>query len=264
MDTKTKNNPEAFSSENSFNITLPPSWADLDDSQLICFFTLMSHDLDMEQVLTVCLFKWADLRLLCRTANGSYLVKQRHRPKLEATLTFQQIQSATAALDYIRSFPSFPTRITKIGKARPLESDFQRIPFATFISCDNYYQGFLQTKDEERLKDLTLLLYPGIKPRCLTRPILYCAFYWFASLKQYFARLFPHFLQPMPADEQNLLGYAPPIGEMLRQTMNAQIRALTGGDITKEDAILTMDTWRALTELDAKAKEAEDIKRQTK
>lgn len=264
MDTKTKNNPEAFSSENSFNITLPPSWADLDDSQLLCFFTLMSHDLQIEEVLTVCLFKWADLRLLCRTANGSYLVKQRHRPKLEATLTLQQIQSATAALDYLRSFPSFPTRITKIGKALPLEADFQRIPFATFISCDNYYQGFLQSKDEERLKDLTLLLYPGIKPRCLTRPILYSVFYWFASLKQYFARLFPHFLQPMPTDEQNLLGYTPPIGEMLRQSMNAQIRALTGGDITKEEAVLSMDTWRALTELDAKAKEAEDIKRQTK
>ena len=138
------------------------------------------------------------------------------------------------------------------------------MPFSTFISCDNYYQGFLQTKDEERLKELTQLLYPGIKPRCLTRPILYSAFYWFASLRQYLARLFPHFLQPMSADEQNLLGYAPPIGEMLRQSMNAQIRALTGGDITKEDAVLNMDTWRALTELDAKAKEVEDIKRQTK
>ena len=146
MDTKTKNNPEAFSSENSFNITLPPSWADLDDSQLLCFFTLMSNDLQIEEILTVCLFKWADLRLLCRTANGSFFVKQRHRPKQEATLTLQQIQSATAALDYLRTFPTFPTRITKIGKARPLEADFQRIPFATFISCDNYYQGFLQTK----------------------------------------------------------------------------------------------------------------------
>ena len=134
MATKTKNNPEAFSSENSFNITLPPSWADLDDSQLLCFFTLMSHDLQIEEVLTVCLFKWADLRLLCRTANGSYLVKQRHRPKLEATLTIQQIQSATAALDYLRSFPSFPTCITKIGKARPLEADFQGVPFTSFIS----------------------------------------------------------------------------------------------------------------------------------
>ena len=59
-------------------------------------------------------------------------------------------------------------------------------------------------------------------------------------------------------------GYAPPIGEVLRTAMNAQIRALTGGDITKEEAVLSMDTWRALTELDAKAKEVEDTKRQTK
>lgn len=34
--------------------------------------------------------------------------------------------------------------------------------------------------------------------------------------------------------------------------MNAQIRALTGGDVTKERAVLQMDCWRALTELDAK------------
>ena len=161
------------SMEAFFHISLPSDWLSLSDRQLLFFFRLLSHDLQIEEVLTVCLFKWADLRLLCRTANGSYLVKQRHRPKQEATLTLQQIQSATAALDYLRSFPSFPIRITKIGKARPLEADFQRIPFATFISCDNYYQGFLQSKDEERLKDLTLLLYLGIKPRCLTRPILY-------------------------------------------------------------------------------------------
>ena len=35
---------------------------------------------------------------------------------------------------------------------------------------------------------------------------------------------------------------APPIGEVLRTAMNAQIRALTGGDITKEEAVLSMDT----------------------
>lgn len=150
------------SMEAFFNISLPKDWQSLSDSQLFSSFRLLSHDLQIEEVLTVCLFKWADLRLLCRTANGSYLVKQRHRPKLEATLTLQQIQSVTAALDYLRTFP---TSITKIGKARPLEADFQGVPFSTFISCDNYYQGFLQTKDEERLKDLTLLLYPGIKPR---------------------------------------------------------------------------------------------------
>ena len=43
--------------------------------------------------------------------------------------------------------------------------------------------------------------------------------------------------------------------------MNAQIRALTGGDITKEKAVLAMDTWRALTELDAKARDYEELER---
>ena len=39
--------------------------------------------------------------------------------------------------------------------------------------------------------------------------------------------------------------------------MLAQIRALTGGDITKEQAVLDADTWTALAELDAKAREAQ-------
>lgn len=43
--------------------------------------------------------------------------------------------------------------------------------------------------------------------------------------------------------------------------MNAQIRALTAGDITKEARVLEMDCWRALTELDAKAKEAEEMRK---
>lgn len=138
----------------------------------------------MEEILTLCLFKWADLRMLCKTHDGCYLVKHRQASKHEITLTIRQVQAATASLGFLRRFAPLPVRITKIGRATAIEADF--------------------------------------------------------------------------------LGYAPPIGEVLRTAMNAQIRALTGGDITKEEAVLSMDTWRALTELEAKAKEAEDIKRQTK
>jgi hypothetical protein len=46
--------------------------------------------------------------------------------------------------------------------------------------------------------------------------------------------------------------------------MNTQIRALTGGDITKEQQVLEMDCWRALTELNAKAADQEEIERKTK
>ena len=40
--------------------------------------------------------------------------------------------------------------------------------------------------------------------------------------------------------------------------MNAEIRALTGGDITKENQVLSMDCWRALTELNEKARETQE------
>jgi len=85
-----------------FNLSLPTDWQSLSDSQLLYFFTQLSHDLPMEEILTLCLFKWADLRVLCKTHNGSYLVKQRHALKQETTLTIRQVQAATASLDFLR------------------------------------------------------------------------------------------------------------------------------------------------------------------
>ena len=48
---------------------------------------------------------------------------------------------------------------------------------------------------------------------------------------------------------------------MLKDAVNAQIRALTKGDVTKEKEVLAIDTWRALTELDALAKEYDEFNR---
>ena len=189
--------PYFRSMEAFFNLSLPKDWQSLSDSQLQYFFTQLSHDLPMEEILTLCLFKWADLRVLCKTHDGSYLVKRRHKQKQEATLTIRQVQVATASLDFLRQFAPLPVRISKIRRATAIEADFQRVPFSTFISADNYYQGFLHTKDEALLNHLATLLYPMVKSRHLTTPLLLNTFYWFSSLKQYFSRLFPHFLQPI-------------------------------------------------------------------
>ena len=236
----------------TFNLSFPKDWQSLSDSQLQYFFTQLSHDLPMEEIFTLCLFKWADLRVLCKTHDGSYLVKRRHKQKQETTLTIRQVQAAMASLDFLRQFAPLPVRITKIKRATAIAADFQAVPFSTFISADNYYQGFLHTKNEALLNHLATLLYLKVKSRHLTTPLLLNAFYCLSSLKHYFARLFPHFLQPMSSSSEDLLDYAPPIGEVLRTAMNAQIRALTGGDISKEELVLSMDTWRALTELSLK------------
>ena len=144
--------PYFRSMEAFFDLSLPTDWQSLSDSQLQYFFTQFSHDLPMEEILTLCLFKWADLRVLCKTHDGSYLVKQRHTPKQETTLTIRQVQAATASLEFLRQFAPLPVRITKIGRATAIEADFQGVPFSTFISADNYYQGFLHTKNESLLK----------------------------------------------------------------------------------------------------------------
>ena len=80
--------------------------------------------------------------------------------------------------------------------------------------------------------------------------------YWWASLKNYFNAEFKYFFNGLPDGSSSSL-----TGEQVKAAMNAQIRALTGGDITKEKEVLAMDTWRALTELDAKARDYQELER---
>ena len=109
----------------TFNLSVPKDWQSLSDSQLQYFFTQLSHDLPMEEILTLCLFKWVDLRVLYKTHDGCYLVKRRRKQEQEATLTIRQVQAATASLDFLRQFAPLPVRITKIGRATAIEADVQ-------------------------------------------------------------------------------------------------------------------------------------------
>ena len=54
--------------------------------------------------------------------------------KQQATLTLHQFVCAITALDFLKSFSPYPIRIRTIGKARPMEADFQGVPFTSFIS----------------------------------------------------------------------------------------------------------------------------------
>ncbi|MDE7136070.1 MAG: hypothetical protein K2N91_05515, partial [Muribaculaceae bacterium] len=69
--------------------------------------------------------------------------------------------------------------------------------------------------------------------------------------------LFPNFFKKV-GDESEL---EPPTYDELRRNIDAQIRALTKGDVTKEKEILALDALRALTELDAQAREYDEIRK---
>lgn len=239
------------------NLTVPTGWDKLDDHQLRYVFGLLAQGFPSPQVKTYCLFRWTGMQVMHKYGKGWWCKFADD----EFVIMAEQVNAAIAALDWIDSLPSKPVRISRIGKHRALTADFQEVPFETFIICDNIYQGYLSAKEDALLDDLARQLYKSSKVTP-TEAERIGVFYWFASLKEMFARQFKHFFKPISnagdADgnmfEQNKSQY-----EIMYEAVNSQIRALTKGDVTKEKEVLAIDTWRALTELNALAKEYDDF-----
>lgn len=237
---------------------IPTGWNSLTDDQLSGVYDLMSSGFFSEEVKLLSLFKWTHTTVIGRTPSGAYILVKDKSLFSVSTVAVAEILPELAWLD---SFPEVPVRLSSINRRRALPADFSGVPFETFIVCDNLYQGYLHTKDEALLDELGGVLYPKGRfalPRRFKPLHRVCFFYWFAALKDYFSRRFPDFFQPMAAtDDGNLL--ASP-SRSVEAAMNAQIRALTKGDVTKEAEVLALDTIRALTELDAQAREYKEIK----
>ena len=247
----------------NFNIKLPTSWAELTDKQLLLVYSLFARDLSAAEVKTLCIMKWNRLKVLASLPDHRFLIKRKGEP--EVAVSARQVQQATSVLDFLDSFAPMPVRISHIGRHKAVAADFDRVPFEQFLYVDNLFQGYLNTQQEPLLLQMAQVLYGSdhIKP---TKAHLIGVFYWVASLKQYFAQLFSNFYKPVPTNEGGG-GFGDEQANRFRQlrdTTNAMIRALTGGDITKEALIMKMDTHRALTELDAKAKEAEEYRKAMK
>ena len=241
----------------SIDLKLPKKWEDLTDKQLRYVFALLAQGFTATEVKTYCLHRWAGLKVLHRYGN---LWACKH-DGLQFILAAEQVERATHALDWLDNVPTLPVRLAKIGSHHAIDAQFQGVPFETFIVCDNLYQGYLATKSDVLLEQMASHLYtPGnVRLQDAERISI---FYWFASLKTFFAKVFKHFFQPIDNASDangNMFEQEQSQFEVLQNAVNAQIRALTRGDITKEQQVLSLDTWRALTELDAQAKEYEEF-----
>lgn len=242
----------------SINFTVPESWATMSDKQLRYVYQLIAEDFSTDEVKTLFLLKWSGAKLIGRQYNGAYLMKY-GKTMFEVTpLTLAEL---LVNLDWLGSPPNVPVRPEKINRRQALPADFQGVPFESFIVCDNYYQGYLQTQQDYLLDELGRVMYQDEKLNFLPWQRV-AILYWMLALKDLFARQFPDFFQPAgSATDGNLLGSTP---ASVEASMNAQIRALTKGDVTKEAEVLALDTWRALTELNAQAKEYKELNAKTK
>jgi hypothetical protein len=239
------------------NLEVPKSWEELTQEQLKYYFFVLTMCRSAAEVKTYCLCRWSGLEVLYPYGEG-FMCRHEQR---EFVLQPLQVAAAIQSLDWTDTLPTRPVRLERIGKYRALPADFQEVPFEKFIICDNLYQGYLSAKDDQLLDDLARVLYQSAKVRPDAAQRI-GVFYWFASLKEMFARQFKHFFQPLSAhDDGNMFNQGRSQYEIIYHAVNAQIRALTKGDVTKEKEVLAIDTWRALTELDALAKEYEEFNR---
>ena len=244
----------------NIDLKLPKKWEDLSDKQLRYLFGLLAQNFPAQQVKTYCLFRWSGMQVMHRYGKGWWC----KFAKDEFVIMASQINAAIASLDWLDTVPTLPVRLAKIGSHRAVDAQFQGVPFETFIVCDNLYQGYLATRQYNLLDELAAHLYQTQRIK-LTDGERVGVFYWFASLKTFFAKVFKHFFQPVgnaSGADGNMIEHGGSQYEMLQNAVNAQIRALTKGDITKESEVLSLDTWRALTELDAQAREYEELNKQ--
>lgn len=241
----------------NINFNVPQGWHELGDKQLRYVYQLIATDSTIDELKTLCLLQWGGAKVVGRQASGAYLLRK-GRFFFEATP--ETIAGLLPYLDWLATVPTSPVRLSKINRRTALPADFQGVPFETYIVCDNLYQGYLQTRDEALLDQLAAVLYGraiALKP--FER---ISVFYWMASLKDSLSRKYSYFFQPIAdaATDGNLLGSSAPSVE---DAMNAQIRALTKGDVTKEKEVLALDTHRALTELNAQAREYKELNAKT-
>ena len=240
----------------SINFIVPQGWHELSDKQLRYVYQLLADEFATDEVKTLCLLQWSGTKVIGRQDSGAYLLK---KGKILFEVTPLTLAELLPHLEWLGSLPTVPVRISKINRQHALPADFSEVSFETFIICDNLYQGYLTTHDDALLDQLGATLYG--KSMTFKPYERINIFYWFAALKDTFSRKFPDFFQPIDAATGgNLLGSS---SSSVEDAMNAQIRALTKGDVTKEAEVLALDTHRALTELNAQAREYKELNAKT-
>lgn len=220
-------------------VELPKGWKQLTDGQRRYVCDLLSAEAwTMDEVKALLIVRLGGARL--RQWRGAEGQKE----------LAMQIAEGMSLLDWMDAPPEEPSLLGEIEGHKAKDAMLYGVAFRDYLAIENFYQGYLMSQNDAALDAMGGVVYGGLG-RPLTRGERYMLLLWMVGLKACYARLFPHLFSHTAEDG----GEVPDA----REVMCAEIRALTGGDITKQEAVLNADTIDALTELDAKARESEEL-----
>lgn len=251
------------------NILLPKSWKELDQHQAEILLGILDVIEDMPyHCLTSAMFRLTGIWLVETTKTGAILrIPSRFvSPKktIEADFPFSMIDEMVKPLSWIFEPLKEPWRPDTLAGYRTHDTLLQDMKFGEFLRCEALFQGYLRSHNPQMLFELTkaLIIDKDKISRFKIQNWMQTAILkWYVAVKDHLAKRFNNLFQPAAGDGQGTLG-----GNNLsiRKSVDTQLRALTKGDPLKEEAVMNLDLYRALTELDAQAAEYADIKRRMK
>lgn len=253
------------------DISLPTGWGELSEEQLRFLFNAMLSvdrstrnisflsredyiEQSAAQVRLLCFLDWSGIEPVCPYGSGFLL----RRNGLEFELSFEVLADAASRLSWISELPQEPVRISRVDGAEAVPADIASgFSFDSWLSCETLWQAYQSAQDDGLLVIMAEILYrkPGIRPDPAET---LGVFYWWAGVKNMVSAMFPNFFKLADSSGESSEG---PDYDSMRRNMDSQIRALTKGDITKEKEVLALDAIRALTELDAQAREYDELNR---
>ena len=260
-----KTAPSTLSADGVLHLSCPRSWSEMTQEQLrYALHVIGSGMYSSVEGRTLMLIRFTGIEVLGRTPGGWTCCvpvgsadgkKKRHFLFLQSW----QVQDFIRQLEYVDSYETMNVRLESIQGFKAVDALLHGVRFHDYLQMEKYYQGYLSTKEQKYALGLARLLYPAgqydssVGIASLDAAELTGTVMWYSYVKKRLSHFFPHFFKPAPVVQGKAVNWL--------EQMNAQIRALTDGDITKEQAVYDKDCWRALTELDAKAREAEEFRR---
>lgn len=245
--------------QNEITVRIPASWHDLTDSEAWTVFSLMEKL--PPETLPVNLFVAINrIKVLARSGSGNFLCSMPGVRMFE--ISGATLASVAAPLRFALTPPQKPWRPAKFGKLIPVDADMTGLIFRDWLVIENTLQGVIHTGDRSILDNLIPVLMRNGKSRHSQklsdsqRSALLC---WILSVRGFLSLKYTHFMTPATENGNLRITEA-----LIRESTDSQIRALTGGDITKEEQVLNHNLYRAIAELDAKAREYEQYKSHTK
>lgn len=252
------------------SLSLPKCWKDLDEDDLLYVSTLFVNDNTKEDILTKCFIYFADLEVLHQRKDGCWIC-QKGKERI-AIKTFE-IQSFSKNLSFITDQITEVNPISSIRGQQVIDPRFRGITFKQWMAAENFYQGFLVTRQIHLLVYLCTTLYSRsyykssiefkdqdtmFRSKLFLRASkaeIYSCFIFYAGFKHYLSKEYP-FLFPASSDKS---GKSFTSGNEINDMFQNMIYALSEGNVTEYDDVTHTECGKAFFFLNRKAQESKEM-----